>query len=146
MCHRVEKEFGGYFGSRWFSGEWTPELKLLNIALLELYPICLAIKLWGKYLSNKCLQINSDNMAVVYIINSSTSKDPLIMTLLRIFVLDCMSYNILIRSTHLLGVLNKCSDLLSRGQVQKAQKMFPTLQATPETIPTEWSLGQLLKT
>ena len=138
--------YGGYFGSRWFSGTWTPELKGHNIALLELYPICLAIKLWGTLLSNKCLQINSDNMAVVHILNSSTSKDSLIMTLLRTFVLDCMSFNILIRSKHILGSNNTCSDLLSRGQVSKAQQMFPMLRPKPEPVPPAWGLDQLLRT
>ena len=138
--------YGGYFGPRWFAGEWANELKTLNIAIFELYPICLAIKLWGTLLSNKCLQINSDNMAVVHILNSSTSKDSTIMSLLRIFVLDCMKYNILIRSKHLLGSSNQCSDLLSRGQVSKAQRMFPFLQTSQERIPLEWELDQLLKT
>ena len=138
--------YGGYFGDKWFSGKWTDELKSLNIALLELYPICLAIKLWGFSLSNKCLQINSDNMSVVYILNNSTSKDHLIMSLLRMLVLDCMKYNIMIRSKHLSGAANICSDLLSRGQEVKAKQLFPHLRENPEQIPTKWLLDQLLKT
>ena len=137
--------FGGYFGNLWFSGTWSDNTKGLNIALLELYPICLAIKLWGDQLSNKCIQINSDNLAVVHIINSSTSKDLTIITLLRQFVLDCMTSNILVRSVHLPGHLNTCSDLLSRGQVTKALQLFPHLQRTPVMVPPQWTLDQLLK-
>ena len=138
--------FGGVFGRQWFHGLWSDSSRGANIALLELYPICLAIKLWGGQLSNKCLQINSDNMAVVHIINNSTSKDPTIMALLRILVLDCMSANIMIRSSHLLGRVNILCDLLSRDQVPKALRLYPQLQATPQAIPTEWELDQLLKT
>ena len=138
--------YGGFFGSRWFSGTWSDKTRGLNIALLELYPICLAIKLWGVQLSNKCIQINSDNMAVVHIINSFTSKDLSIMTLLRKLVLDCMTSNILIRSVHLAGSLNTCSDLLSRGQVSKAKAMFPHLQQYPVKVPPQWTLDQLLTT
>ena len=125
---------------------WSQNSKGLNIALLELYPICLAIKLWGHELSNNCIQINSDNMAVVHILNNSTSKDHTIMTLLRPFILDCMSRNIMIRSQHLPGISNICCDLLSRGQVQKAKALYPHLRACPEPIPTEWTLDRWLKT
>ena len=138
--------FGGYFGDKWFHGVWSHDSKSLNIAVLELYPICLAIKLWGLILNNKCLQINSDNMAVVHILNTSTSKDPIIMKLLRIFVLDCMTHNIMIRSKHISGRSNVCSDLLSRAQVSKVKQLFPHLQPHPVEIPVQWSLDQLLTT
>ena len=136
--------FGGCFGDRWFHGLWSAPCKALNIAVLELYPICLAIKLWGPQLANKCLQINSDNMAVVYILNTSTSKDPTIMSLLRIFVLDCMNYNIMIRSKHLLGSVNICCDLLSRAQESKAKQLYPHLQPFPVAVPEIWTLDRLL--
>ena len=138
--------FGGVFASQWFSGTWSDSTRGLNIALLELYPICLAIKIWGNQLSNKCIQLNSDNMAVVHIINSFTSKDLSIMTLLRQLVLDCMAANILVRSVHLPGALNTCSDLLSRSQVSKAKQLFPHLQQHPVKIPHQWTLDQLLIT
>ena len=138
--------FGGYFGDKWFYGGWSDDSKKLNIALLELYPICLAIKLWGTQLSNNCIQINSDNMAVVHILNNSTSKDHSIMTLLRPFILDCMNLNIMIRSKHLPGLSNICSDLLSRGQVLKAKALYPHLQPLPEEIPEKWSLDRWLTT
>ena len=137
--------YGGFFGDKWFYGSWSSKTKGLNIALLELFPICLAIKLWGNQLSNKCLQINSDNMAVVHILNNSTSKDNTIMSLLRIFVLDTMYYNIMIRSKHIIGASNICSDLLSRGQVSKARRLYPSLRPVPEKVPVEWELDQLLK-
>ena len=136
--------FGGYFGDMWFHGVWSDTTRGLNIALLELYPICLAIKLWGPMLSNRCIQINSDNMAVVHILNTSTSKDNSIMTLLRQLVLDCMKANIMIRSKHLLGSLNICSDLLSRAQVNKAKRLYPHLRPYPMDIPEKWLLDRLL--
>ena len=137
--------YGGYYGNKWFSGQWSAASRGLNIALLELYPICLAIKLWGPQLSNKCIQINSDNMSVVHIINSSTSKDPSIMSLLRNFVLDTMSYNILVRSQHILGASNILADLLSRSQVSKAKQLYPWLLPCPESVPVKWELDQLLR-
>ena len=138
--------YGGVFGHQWFHGLWSDSTRGSNIAILELYPICLAIKLWGEQLSNKCLQINSDNMAVVHIINNSTSKDPTIMTLLRSLILDCMYFNIIIRSSHLIGKNNVLCDLLSRDQVHKAIQLYPQLLPTPTPVPSQWELDQLLIT
>ena len=136
--------FGGYFGNRWFSGRWSHQSMKYNIALLELYPICVAIKLWGPALANKCIHLNSDNMAVVHILNSSTSKDPLIMSLLRILILDCMNFNLFIQSQHIPGHYNTLADLLSRGKEAQALVQYPQLNRTPEVIPTTWQLNNFI--
>ncbi|VDI80146.1 Hypothetical predicted protein [Mytilus galloprovincialis] len=39
--------FAAVFGSKWFSGQWPPELKDLHITVKELFPIVLAIEIWG---------------------------------------------------------------------------------------------------
>ena len=137
--------FGGFFGNRWFAGKWPQGSHKYNIALLELYPICLAIKLWGPSLSNKCITINSDNMAVVHVLNSSTSKDPLLMTLLRVLVLDCMNFNLFIQSQHISGHFNILADMLSRDKVVQATKMYPHLDRNPEVIPQAWQLERFLE-
>ena len=67
--------FGGVFGTRWFHGVWEDSCKGLDICLLELYPICLTLLLWGGDLANQCITLHSDNQAVVAILNSNTSKD-----------------------------------------------------------------------
>ena len=136
--------FGGVFGSKWFYGLWHPDCLRLNIALLEYYPICLALHLWGPVLANKCITINSDNMAVVYIINSCTSKDKTIMKLVRRFVYLAMHYNILIRAKHLPGILNSCCDFLSRDQVPKALAINKQLEQHPTNIPRQWNLQMWL--
>ena len=136
--------FGGYFDSYWFYGSWSQNCLGMNIALLELYPIVLAIHLWYKKLKNKCLTIHSDNMAVVHIINQSTSKDASIMKLVRKLVLKCMSENIYIRAVHILGRLNECSDFLSRDKVPQARKVNPRLTEHPENIPPRWTLDKWL--
>ena len=50
--------FGGYLGSKWFAGCWPMDYSKVNIAILEIYPIYLAIKLWGDKLANKCILLN----------------------------------------------------------------------------------------
>ena len=136
--------FGGYFQDNWFFGKWSPMCLGLNIALLELYPICLALHLWGDQLRNKCITINTDNMAIVYVINNCTSKDSLIMLLVRRLVLLCMRLNILLRAQHYPGHLNKICDFLSRDQVNKALQLAPHLRKEPVDIPQHWRLEKWL--
>ncbi|XP_006825070.1 uncharacterized protein LOC102807130 [Saccoglossus kowalevskii] len=45
--------YGGIFSSHLFFGEWPADWEVLNIAVLELFPIMLALEVWGHYLSNK---------------------------------------------------------------------------------------------
>ena len=136
--------YGGVFGSHWFSGIWSDECFRLNIALLEIYPIYLALVFWGPLLANKCVMIMSDNMAVVHILNNYTSKDPSIMVIVRLIVLSCMQFNIFIRSQHLPGKFNILPDLLSRNQVPRAKQMFPYLDQWPVQVPVHLKLKNLL--
>ena len=136
--------FGGYLGSKWFSGLWPTDCTKINIAILEIYPILLAFKLWGYRLSNKCILLNSDNMAVVHILNTFTSKDKSIMSILRAIVIELMINNILIKAVHILGKNNICSDLLSRDQVPKALQLYPHLDKIPTPIPSDMQLNNFL--
>ena len=136
--------YGGYFGSKWFAGLWSKSCLRMNIAILELYPICLALHLWAHILTNRCIILRTDNMAVVSVLNTCTSKEPSIMILVRKLVLLCMRLNILIKSVHIAGDLNKISDLLSRNQVLKAKQLYPHLEESPELIPNQWTLDKWL--
>ena len=136
--------FGGVFVNRWFHGTWSDRCRGINIAILELYPICLALHMWADLLSNKCITIHSDNMSVVYIINSFTSKEQTLMLLLRNIALISMRYNILIRAKHIPGVKNTISDLLSRDQVHRAKTQAPYLEDLATPIPAQWTLDEWL--
>ena len=136
--------YGGVFSTHWFSGLWSTECLRLNIALLEIYPIYLALVFWGPLLANKCVMIMSDNIAVVHILNKYTSKDPTIMIIVRLIVLACMKYNVFIRSQHLPGKFNILPDLLSRNQVPRAKQLFPFLDPLPVQVPIHLRLKNLL--
>ena len=137
--------YGAVFGDHWFSGVWDKSCNGLHISILELYPICAALDIWGECLRNKCINIISDNMAVVCVINSFTSKDKYLMKLLRHMVFTCMKYNILIKSTHLPGKLNIIADKISRGQVQQALELAPYLEKEETKVPSYLSLPKLLE-
>ena len=42
--------FAAVFGSRWFNGTFPDIWQSYNIAVLELYPIVVALELWGQYI------------------------------------------------------------------------------------------------
>lgn len=79
---------------------WSSEV-VRDITFLELVPIVAAIWLWQDNLAAKKLIINTDNMALVHILNSQTSKNQCVMSLLRPLVLVCIKSNIQIKSIHI---------------------------------------------
>ena len=137
--------FGAVLNNKWFGGVWNEKCIRMNITLLELYPIYLALEIWGEELSNKCIQLNTDNMAVVFILNNFTSKDNTIMILVRLLVLTCIKHNILIRSVHIPGSKNLIPDMISRQQVAKALQLNPKLDREPIKVPEELQLHKLLQ-
>ena len=140
------KGFGVVFSGEWAWGPWLGSLSVNHhITVLELYPIVLSVLLWGDSLSNSCVEFHSDNSAVVDILNKQSSKHPVIMTLVRIFVLKCLQLNIYFRLRHIPGMYNIVPDLLSRLQVSEAQDLAPYLHPEPATIPPHWQLSRLLQ-
>lgn len=82
----VHGGFAAILGSKWFVGEWPPDMKDLHITIKELYHKVLALEIWGKTLENHKVLFMTDTEAVVGIINSTTSKDKVLMKLVRRFV------------------------------------------------------------
>ncbi|XP_021362404.1 uncharacterized protein LOC110456157 [Mizuhopecten yessoensis] len=132
------KGYGGIFQNQWFYGTWVPKIrqKGINIAILELYPIVLAILAWGEHLQHKCIWFFTDNQALIPVINKQSSRDPVIMRLIRKLVLLCLKYNILFRCVHIKGHDNTLADALSRLQVEKFKKLCPSASPKPTSVQT----------
>lgn len=86
--------YGAIIKSHWFYGCWLNSLNECTITFKELYPIVLAVEVWGHLFQNSCLLYHSDNQAVVWIVSKQTLKDPMVMKLVRRLVLSCMKLNI----------------------------------------------------
>ena len=127
--------YGGTFGSHFIQGVFPPDWSLANIAVLELYPIFALVHIFGPQLANSHVIFHSDNEAVVFILNNKTSKDPMIMKLLRPLVLVLMKQNIIFRSLHIPGVKNIVSDHLSRYQADASFLRHHALDASPTPVP-----------
>lgn len=139
------KGYGAIFGTHWFYGEWPDNWKPLNIAFLELFPIAIALRVWGCEMSNQFVTLFTDNAALVDVINKQTSKHSMIMVLVRDLVLTSLRHNIVFRARHVPGVENTWADLISRLQIEEFRKVFPEADAVPTLVPEtllplKWSI------
>lgn len=129
--------FAAVFGSKWFAAEWSESLLGMQIAVKELFPIVLALEIWGVEMANRKILFMSDNMAVVEVINKQSSREKHLMHLLRRLVLVCLSNNILFKAKHIPGKYNVVADRLSRLQFQKAREAAPFLDQQATVIPSQ---------
>ncbi len=129
------KGYWSIFGHHWFYGHWPERWHSLNITILELFPIVLALCVWGSHVSNKRITIFTDNAALVEVINRQTSKEPTVMVFIRHLVLTCLRHNILFRAKHIPGFLNVQADYLSRFQVEEFKALRPDAENCPTLIP-----------
>lgn len=126
---------GGVFGPHWFSVAWPSRWWLdQNITFLELVPIYLAIQSWGSMLRDKYVYFHTDNEALSFVINKLSSKEPLVMTVIRKLVSLLLSFNIMARAKHVPGVLNSMSDALSRLQISHFKQLHPEANLSPSVV------------
>jgi len=117
----------------WFQSEWPESWRSIHIAAKELVPIVIAANLWGHQWKCSAVCFRSDNMAVVEVLKSRTSKDPLLMHLLRCLVFYAAYFGFGFTSEHVPGVLNTAADAISRNNVPLFVSLIP--QVPRATIP-----------
>ena len=127
--------YGAICKSEWFNGLWSTWWLEQTITLKELYPIVLAVELWGHKLANKRFHIRTDNKALVQVINKQTSKEPLVMILVRRLVLHCLKHNVFITASHIPGTINSTADALSRFQMERFKILAPHARSWATPIP-----------
>ena len=127
--------FAGVFGSKWFMHAWPDDFLSLHINIMELFPIVIAVEIWGNQMTNQRILFLSDNEATVFVLNKMSSKDPIMMKLVRRLVVATMKYNIMFRSKHVPGKTNFVADKLSRFQLQEAKQWAPWLDQDQSTLP-----------
>lgn len=127
--------FGGYYNGKWFCGKFDYDMIpgdcKASMALFELYPIVMAVALWGKYWHRKRIIVNCDNVATTEIINHRRSKIPFIMKFVRKLVWLQLRYNCVIRARFLPTHLNTLADSISRFQINKFRRLAPQADKHP---------------
>ena len=127
-----------YLNGSWAILQWLynwGKVLLSDITYLEIIHIALAIYLWKERFTNKKIIFHCDNMAVVTILNSKSSKKDRVMFLLRKIVLWTLLFNFQFKALHIFSKDNFIADALSRGQMKKFREVTSNADPTPQTIP-----------
>ena len=127
--------FGALWRTEWFCSSWFFLPSRLSIAFLELVPIVVAAHLWGRAWFRLRVQFLCDNMAVVSVLNSGTSKSPDVMHLLRLLTLEACRHNFVCSAAHTPGRDNSAADALSRLRLQEFRRLAPHADHVPRQIP-----------
>ena len=126
------------FGSSWIRIPYPDNWKDLGIVFLELYPIVVMAHMIAPQIANSKIIFHTDNITVMHILNSHTSKSPLIMDLIRPLVLLSLSYNFTITSLHVKGSLNVIPDVLSHFQEDRLFLLNHGLEVDPLLLNSAW--------
>ena len=127
--------YGGTYKQHYFLGKFPLKWQSFNIAVLELYPIMAALKMFASDMSNRHVVLYTDNHAVADILTSKTSKHPQLLALLRTIVLHCLQYNIQISSKHISGKSNVLADALSRNNHTPVMLQAARMNRHPTSLP-----------
>ena len=125
---------GAFFYPHWFQYAWPAEWAPINIMAKELVPIIISCAVWAPLLAHKQTQFQCDNQSLVSAINKGSSKDNMVMHLLRCLWFITASFDINITVTHLPGIHNNAADMLSREILGSTPPSLPIANKS-STIP-----------
>ena len=129
---------GAFWDVHWFQLPWPEEWGDIPITAKELAPIVLAAMLWGHHWHGQRVQFVCDNMAVVACITSGSSRDQLVMHLLRSLWLISAHYQFDACAIHIPGQQNVAADALSRNHLTHFLSLLPQANHAPSQLPEQW--------
>ena len=117
----------------WFQIQWPESWRNTHITAKELVPVVTAAALWGHKWARQHVRFISDNMDVVDRLRSRTTKDTIVMHLLRCLTFYAAFYQFTFESRHVPGAQNTAADAISRHNISLFLSLVP--QAMQVTIP-----------
>ena len=96
--------WGALFGNLWLRLEWFIEWKRIDIMAKELVTIVLSCAVWGCLLPQKSLEFKCDNENLVDANNKGSSKEPIVMHLLRCLWFFSAIFEVKISASHILQI------------------------------------------
>ena len=113
----------------WFQFQWPQAWEQIDISIKELIPIIAAAAVWGPNWCKQHICFNSDNLAVVSILNTKAPRDPHLCHSLRTLFFYSAQYSFSYSARHLPGRENSTADALSRNSAY----LFPFFTQVPQT-------------
>ena len=126
---------GAYYGSHWFYILFPQSWVDMSITFKELYPIMVALCLYGHLMRDHRVLFHTDNKGAMFVINKQSSRGQAIMTLVRKLVLAALSFNIQFSATFIEGATNITADKISRLQITPGDLVQSGLRPEPDLVP-----------
>ena len=121
--------------THWLYGKLPSALQSASIEYKELFPIVVALHVWGSSWFKQVVLFHCDNESVVFILNSRTSRAPDVMHLLRLLLMAAAHHNFIFSAQHIAGFANKIPDAISRFHWQAFRHLAPQADRQPTAIP-----------
>ena len=96
---------GAFFNKVWFQWRWPPNWAPMSIMAKELVPILLSCVVWGSILAKHRALFQCDNLSPVDAIRKGSSKDKVVMHLLRCLWFFTAYFDIELNVEHIAGAL-----------------------------------------
>lgn len=125
----------GLWHTRWFQYPWTEASAEWSISVKEMVSILWGCFVWGNDWTGGVVQWNSDNLAVVKVINHGSAKDTYLAHLLRCIHFAEAKCNFTLMARHAQGVTNDKADDLSRNHLSSFLSKVPEADNRPTWIP-----------
>lgn len=121
------KGFVAIWGTHWccvaWLDSWISKISMKNVVLLELFPILVAMELWGACFANRRIFSRNSNKGVLFAVNCLSSSSLLVIKVLRQTVFLCLKYNVWLKAKYTPGRLNVIADSVSRFQMDRYFQM-----------------------
>ena len=128
---------GAWAEPHWLQVPWSNQTPLTTIATKELFPIVLALAVWGRLWRGHLVLCHCDNTAVVSQVNRLHARDPQASHMLRCLAFLQALHDCRIRAVHLAGAANTDADHLSRNRGDHFMQGRAHTSPTPTQVPPE---------
>ena len=126
---------GAFFKRYWLQWQWPDEWVNASIMAKELVPITFSCAVWGPKLTRTRVLIQCDNLGLVVAISKGSSRDKVVMRLLRCMWFLVAYFDIDLHTEHIAGVNNTTADQLSRNHMQSFFSSHPQVSLLPTPLP-----------